>query len=198
VGKRFWDALLQVLTMVERHLGLWAATELGEPVGRLGPALLPYYATALNGPAITWSQRWAGRPGEFYRQSARLVEPLTWSQVRVIGGPELALVAGQLRAAYGGMQGDEVPAYLRLGAVGSVARDDGNSALTGYNSNDMLLLPKPMADALDRFDGRRPTDQVSAEIASRTGVSLDPAMVRRLIDFGVLVAVPTAEENGRC
>jgi hypothetical protein len=49
VGERFCDALLQLLTMGERHLGLWAARELGEPIAGLGLALLPYYATALPG-----------------------------------------------------------------------------------------------------------------------------------------------------
>ena len=198
VGKRFWDALLQLLTLVERHLGLWAAGELGESIDRLGPALLPYYATALPGPRSSWSQRWAGRPEEFYRESARLVEPLEWTEVRQIGGPELALVVGQLRAAYDAMQTDEVPSYLRLGAMGSVARDDGNAALTGYSPNDMVVLPKPLANALERFDGRRLTDRVSDELGNQVGSSLDRATVRRLVDFGVLVPVPAIGEYGRC
>jgi hypothetical protein len=198
VGKRFWDALLHLLTMVERHLGLWAAAELGEPIESLGPALLPYYATALPGPVSCWSQRWAAHPGEFYRESARLVESLTWRQVREIGGPELALVVGQLRAAYEATQTDEVPGHLRLGAVGGIARDDGNAALRGYNPNDMVLLPKSLADALERFDGRRQTDNVSAEIGKQVGISLDRAVVRRLIDFGVLATVPSSGEDERC
>jgi hypothetical protein len=198
VGKRFWDALLLLLTMVERHLGLWAAGELGEPIDGLGPALLPYYATMVPGPMSTWSQRWADRPPDFYRESAQLVEALTWTEVRKIGGPELALAVGQLRAAYGTMQTDEVPRYLRLGAVGTVARDDGNAAFIGYNPNDMVLLPNPVADAIERFDGRRLTDRVCAEIGSEAGTSLDRATVRRLIEFGVLVGMPTSEESGRC
>ena len=198
VGKRFWDALLQLLTLVERHLGLWAAGELGEPIDGLGPALLPYYATALPGPRSCWSQHWAGHAAEFYLESARLVEPLGWTKVREIGGPELALVVGKLRAAFWAIQADEVPGYLRLGAVGSIGRDDGSAALTGYSSNDMLLLPKPLADALERFDGRRLTDRVSTEIGSQVGSSLDRATVRRLVDFGVLVPVHTVGEYGRC
>jgi hypothetical protein len=198
VGKRFWDALLQLLTMVERHLGLWAVGELGEPIDGLGPALLPYYATGLPGPASTWSGRWAGRAQEFYRETARLVEPLTWSQVREIGGMELALIAGQLRAAYGAVRAGEVPSHLRLGAVNTVERDGGTVALTGYNTNDMLLLPKPLADSLERFDGRRPTAQVCAEIASQGESQFDQTAVRRLVDFGILVAMPVPGEKGPC
>jgi hypothetical protein len=198
VGKRFWDALLHLLTIVERHLGLWAAGELSEPIDRLGPALLPYYATALPGPTTLWSQRWAGRPQEFYREAVRLVEPLTWTQVREIGGPELALVAGQLRAAYGAMQADGVPSRLRLGVVNTVEGDDGKVAITGYNPNDMLPLPKPLAHALERFNGRRPTAQVCEEIADQVGAPLDRDTARRLVDFGVLEAMPLSGENGRC
>jgi hypothetical protein len=196
IGERFWDALLHLLTTVERHLGLWAAAGLGESIDGLGWALLPYYATTFNGPGSGWTERWAGRPEAFYQESARLVQPLTWSQVREIGGPELALVVGHLRAAYGAMQADEVPGYLRLGAVGSAAQVGGNAALTGYNPNDMLLLPTRLADLLDRFDGRRPTDEVRAEIASQLETSLDRATLRRLVDFGVLVAMPAPEANG--
>jgi hypothetical protein len=198
VGKRFWDALLQLLTMVERHLSLWAAGELGESIDSLGPALLPYYATALPAPTSSWSQRWASRPQGFYRESARLVDPLTWTQIREIGGPELTLVVGHLRAAYGAVQTDEVPEYLRLGAVGSGPRDDSTTVLTGYNPNDMLLLPKPLADALEQFDGRRLTDRVSAEIGSQVGTSLDRATMRRLVDFDVLVPVPALGDYTRC
>jgi hypothetical protein len=181
--------------MVERHLGLWAAGQLGESVAGLGPTLLPYYATPLRSPKGSWSQRWTGRYEEFYREAARLVESLTWTQVREIGGPELALVAGQLRAAYGALQTDDVPSHLRLGAVNTVELDDGRVVCTGYNSNDMLRLPKRLADALERFDGRRPTLQVTEEIASQVEPHFDQAAVRRLVDFGILSAMPAAGEH---
>jgi hypothetical protein len=198
VGKQFWDALLSLLTVVERHLGLWAAAELGEPIAGLGPALLPYYASVPRSPASLWSPRWRGRPKAFYRESARLVNPLTWMQVREIGGPELALGAGQLRAIYGALQADELPSHLRLASVGRVEHEDGHVALIGYQRNDMLLLPRALADALERFDGRKPTAQVCDEITWQAGTELDRAAVRRLVDFGVLVQMPVSEEIGRC
>jgi hypothetical protein len=194
VGKQFWDALLQLLTMVERHLGLWAATELGEPIEGLGPAFLPYYVTVLPGPMSSWTPRWAGRPHEFYRESAPLVEALTWAEVREIGGSELALVAAQLIAAYGALQADEAPRYLRLGPVGTIARDDGDVALTGYNPNDLVVLSSSLADALHLFDGRQPTGEVCEQLATR-GVPLDRAALSRLVDFGVLQAAPAAQSG---
>lgn len=191
VGKRFWDAVLHLLTIVERQLSLWAASELGEPIATLGAALLPYYATVLTPVPDPWSQRWSGRATDFYRESARLVRPLSWTQVRAIGGPEVALLAGKLRAAYGIMQSREVPKYVRLGPVTHTHRMDGTCALTSYSSNDMLILPTSIAATLSRFDGQRPTDAVCAAIAEDPGVFVDRDTLLRLVDFGVLLAMPT-------
>lgn len=198
VGKRFWDALLQLLTMIERHLGLWAAGELGETVERLGAALLPYYATPAYSPPGSWNHRWAGRYEAFYRETARLVERLTWTQVRDIGGPELSVVAGQLRAAHGALNADDVPSHLRLGAVNTAESENGHVAFTAYNSNDMLRLPRALADALERFDGRRLTDQVRVEIASQIDDQFDHDAVRRLVDFGILLPMTGPGEDRRC
>lgn len=188
--------MLQVLTIAERHLALWAAIELGEPVGKLSPALLTYFATTTHHHTSDWTERWAGWPAEFYRACGRLVEALSWMQVREIGGAELALLAGQVRARHDAMGSDEVPTYLRLGAVGAIPRDDGGCALSGYSPNDMLVLPRRLAGALESFDGSRTTAQACADIAGETGVTLDKAAVRRLVDFGILQEMPTLEGSG--
>jgi hypothetical protein len=197
VGKRFWDALLQLLTMIERHLSLWAAGRLGEPVDRLGAALLPYYAPSPDSPPAAWSRRWTGRYDEFYREAARLVEPLTWAQVRDVGGAELAVLAAQLRTAYGAVKDTEIPARLRLGVVPTADLDDGRVA-TGYNSNDMLRLSTALVEALEGFDGRRPTDEVRERIASQVDGHFDHAAVRRLVDFGILLPTTRVEAHRQC
>lgn len=196
VGKHFWDALLYLLTIVERQLGLWAAAELGEPHSTLGAALLPYYATVLKTEPDPWSERWSGRVTDFYRESARLVRPLSWTDVRGIGGPEVALLAGKLRAAFGTVQSREVPAYLRLGPVTQTHRLDGTCALTSYSSNDMLVLPTSLANVLSHFDGRRSTDAVCAELAEHAEILVDTGTLLRLVDFGVLLAMPTPAVSG--
>lgn len=198
VGKRFWDALRQLLTMAERHLALWAAAELGEPLSGLGPALLPYYATVLDSSGSAWSSPWADRPREFYRASAGLVERLAWAEVRDIGGPELALVAGQLRAAHAALRSEAVPAYLRLGALSSFPRAGGQRAVSGYSPHDMPILPEATIRALDRFDGTRSTEQVCQELSAELGAPLERSAVLRLADFGVLGAVQRGEEAEPC
>jgi hypothetical protein len=91
-----------------------------------------------------------------------------------------------------------VPGHLRLGAVGTVARDDGNVRITGYNPNNMPLLPQFLAGALEGFNGRKPTVLVCQEIASQAVPRLDQPAVWRVVDFGVLIAMPAPGENGRC
>ena len=189
VGKRFWDALRQLLTIAERHLALWAAAKLGEPLSGLGPALLPYYATVLDSAGSTWSPQWADRSGEFYRASAKLVNSLAWTDLSDIGGPELALAAGQLRAAYAGFRSEGVPAYLRLGTPSSFPSAGGQRAVSGYSPYDMPILPEATVRALGRFDGRRATQEVCEELSAELGAPFDESAVLRLADFGVLRAV---------
>jgi hypothetical protein len=195
VGKRYWDAMLQVLTTVERHLSLWAAAELGESVEDLGPALLPYYATMFGTVSSGWTESCAGGPSEFYRAAAKLVKALAWSQVQEIGGPELALVLGRLRAAYGALQSVELPDRLRLGPIATACRSDGNVALTGYNPSDMLIVSPSLAAALHAFDGRRQTSDVCQTVGERGSLTLDRTTVARLVDFGVLQPVPTPQTD---
>lgn len=187
VGKRFWDALLVLLTTIERQLSLWAAAELGEEVHNLGPSLLPYYATVLSPGAEAWSERWHGRASEFYRASAELVSGLPWSRVREIGGPEVALYAGNLRTAFGALQTPEVPDHLRLGPVTRLDTSPTTCVVKGYSDKDLLPLSRSVADALFRFDGRRAAPEVCAEIDADLGIRLDASILRPLVEFGVLL-----------
>jgi hypothetical protein len=194
VGKRFWDALRQLLTLAERHLALWAAAELGEGLGGLASALVSYYATLPASLEHRWSSRWADRAGDFYRESANLVRPLAWTAVREIAGPELVLVEGTLRAAWEALEGASVPLpYLRFGAVSSFRRADGRRAMLGYSPLDLPILRESLARELDRFDGRRPTREVCEELTRETGAPIEPELLR-LIEFGILGPVEELEE----
>ena len=187
VGKRFWDALVVLLTTIERQLSLWAAVELGEEVHNLGASLLPYYATVLSPGADGWSERWQGRASEFYRASAELVSGMPWSRVREIGGPEVALYAGRLRTAFGALQTPDIPEYLRLGPVTRLDTTSTTCVVKGYSDRDLLPLSRSVADALFSFDGRRATAEVCAEIEADLGIRLDASTLRPLVEFGILL-----------
>lgn len=55
-----------------------------------------------------------------------------------------------------------------------------------YSEYDPVDIPRQMLDLLPYFDGR-PTGEVLSVIESERGVHLDPALVRKLTDFALLV-----------
>lgn len=59
--------------------------------------------------------------------------------------------------------------------------------VTTYTAFDPLDLPRALFDALRYFDGR-PTAQALRRIRAERGIHVQPDLVRRLVDFGVLVA----------
>ena len=58
--------------------------------------------------------------------------------------------------------------------------------MSSYSDYDPLELPSAVMELLPFFDGR-PTAEALAEIEAERGVRLEPALVRKLIDFQVLV-----------
>jgi hypothetical protein len=54
-----------------------------------------------------------------------------------------------------------------------------------YSAYDPLEMPKALADVLPRFDGR-PPNRVLREIAAEAGLKINEAVLRKLVDFGVL------------
>jgi hypothetical protein len=54
-----------------------------------------------------------------------------------------------------------------------------------YSSNDPLSVPRELAAALPRFDGR-PTTAVVEEIKNEHGLKLSESLLRKLTDFDVL------------
>ena len=121
-GARFWRTADRLLRAVELDLSVWCIAELDAPATELlspGPSAEGRPEVAeLGGPVDTgrhgalWGG-WEGREEEFYRQCARLVEPLAWQQVLAICGPGVRVLAGATRAAYERLVSDELPPRLR-------------------------------------------------------------------------------------
>jgi hypothetical protein len=59
-----------------------------------------------------------------------------------------------------------------------------------YSGYDPLDVPNQVMELLPYFDGR-PTEDVLAAIASERGIRLEPGLVRKLVDFMVLVPAKT-------
>jgi Fe-S-cluster containining protein len=202
VGLRFWTALRRLLESVERALVAHCLLTLDPGAGVLerivastGPDAEPRLSAAdldevadARRQRLAWG-RYAGREREFYEASARLVEHLTWTEVTRLAGAEVQLAAALVKATYDALRSDALPSRLRAAPVEIVHLGAGRLRMTSYRAYDPLVIPKALGDALHHFDGR-PTRSALAAIASDTGLDIERAVVRRLVDFDVLVEDP--------
>jgi hypothetical protein len=200
VGMHFWRSVERLLSRVERALSTHCVNALDpgrdalEQLFRVhegSQADPPLRADEIDGRANArdrervWG-RWAGREEEFFRACAELVRPMKWPDVRALGGPEVAVAERLLRDAHRDLASDAVPEVVQLGPFQVLASDAESMRVATYSSFDPLVLPRALADLLHRFDGRR-VDDVLETIASGDGVELDKALVRKLLDFKILV-----------
>jgi len=202
VGLRFWTALRRLLESIERSLVAHCVLALDPGVGaieRLVASPRPdadprLSATDLDEVAdahrqrLAWG-RYAGREREFYEASARLVENLTWSEVTRLTGAEVRLAATPVKATYDALRSDALPSRLRVAPVEITPLGADRLRMTSYRAYDPLVIPKALGDALHHFDGR-PTRSALAAIARDNGLDVERAVVRRLVDFDVLIEDP--------
>jgi hypothetical protein len=200
VGHEFWSALHKLLSTIESSLSRWCVLELdigSEALSELFPVRMPLKsggnidARALDGLANPTKTRklwgnWAGREAEFYRECARLVEALDWQDVAAINRGEMLIYSRLLSEAYSRLMSEEVPERLKLGAIQVVGMDQDSYCINSYSKYDPLDVPKQLIDVLGYFDGR-PTSEALAAISETEGVTIDPTLVRKLSDFGLLV-----------
>ncbi|HEX9818934.1 MAG TPA: hypothetical protein VGD07_04900 [Methylomirabilota bacterium] len=205
VGHRFWTALRHLLEAVERSLVAHCVLQLNPGVGALERIVVPpdrdtgprLSAADLDGVPdagrhrAAWG-RYAGREREFYAASARLVERFSWSDVTRVGGAEIELAAALVKETCRALRSEALPARLRVGPVQIAPLGPDRLRVTAYRAYDPLVIPRTLGDVLHHFDGR-PTRSALAAIAAESGLEVDRAVVRRLVDFEVLVEdVPEA------
>ena len=195
-GLRFWKLTDKLLREVESDLALWCLAELRAGLAGLAD-LAPERRDQpdvseldgeVNAPRYRrlWGE-WEGREADFYRACAALVEPLSWERVEAICGPRVRVLASLVRDAYENLVSDAIPERLKLGEVRLAGVAEGKLRIIAYSEFDPLLIPQKLAAVLGYFDGR-PTEDALAAILNEQGLSLAPALVRRMVDFGVLAA----------
>jgi len=201
VGQQFWRTLLQLLRMVERQLAVWCVLELDPGAAALTALLDPMRMEVENhglsdltrsSPryADAWG-RWLGKEREFYRQCAKLVNPLSWREVMRLCGQEVRAFAAQTREAYRRLLSDEMPDSLSVGKLDVVGLGNESVRLCSYIGTDPVELPRELFDALSQFNGRPRKDAMNS-IAERHGLELDDELLRGLVDFKVLVPATAA------
>lgn len=204
VGSKFWQSLLQLLGVVEESLSRWCVYTLEieveglrvlfPPKGSLGLGQ-QVDSFALDGKvdAHVYEQawgKWLGREEEFYKQAARLVNGLDWQGVVSIGGTEIKIQERLVQDAYSQLNSHELPPALIVGRLNVLSMGRESTRVMTYSLLDPLDLPVSLMAVLPYFDGRQTTDAMAA-IETQEGISLSPDLVRKLVDFDILVASTT-------
>jgi hypothetical protein len=192
VGAEFWSALHRLLEAIEHALA-WHCVEALD-VGTAAVArLLDGSTDAPEDRRPVWG-RWAGREAAFYEAAAEIGERLSWRDVLERGGPEVRLRARLVRDAYARVQAPAIPAGpLRLTSF-VVTLGPTDVRLATYSSTDPLSIPRDLFDVLPRFDGSTAA-QAIATLEAEQGLEIEPGVVGRLVDFGVLVPAPASPDD---
>jgi len=201
-GQRFWHSLEQLLAIVEREVARWCLLQLElepEALARLLPRGTdrssadkpPLDGATLDGRVdeaayrACWG-RWLGREREFYRQCAHLVNPLRWTDVTRIGGASVEALARVVVHAHHRVGSSTIPERLAVGQLQMNPAGRERVLVTTYNPYDPLELPRLLVEVLSYFDGGA-TSETLARIRQERSINVQPSLVRRLVDFGVLV-----------
>jgi hypothetical protein len=88
--------------------------------------------------------------------------------------------------AYGRLTADDIPSNLSVGRFELMQIQRTMTRVNTYNDFDPLDVPNPVMELLQYFDGRPVVDALAA-IADERGVSLEAALVCKMVDFKLLV-----------
>lgn len=195
VGMTFWKSLHGLLALVERSLSMWCLLELdlgAEALGALcpppgveapAPNLEGEYAPAAR--ATLWGD-WAGRERELYLACAKKVDALGWADVLRLCGPDVRVAAALVQEHHRALVSDALPERVAPGTWQMLEPGAQRSLLVTYNPLDPIAVPSVLLRLLPRFDGR-PIGEVLEEIAREERINVTPSLVRRLVDYKVLV-----------
>lgn len=187
LGIAFWTAVRRLLVLVELRLAFALAEELGIEHDALEAlARLPFGIIRSEDEGFydaMWG-RWAGRELEFFVETAKLVAPLSWGDVRARLGDRLDAGVEAVAAALAALDETRVPELARVVRLEPLAIRGDRVRLRTYSDYDPLDLPLDVARKIRLFDERPVPAAVDA--AAEDGVELTPATVRALFDYGIL------------
>jgi hypothetical protein len=108
--------------------------------------------------------------------------------VTAINRGEIQLWSRLLGEAYNKLISEEVPERLKVGALQVLGMDQDSCSVNSYSPYDPISVPKELIDVLRYFDGR-PTAKALQAISECESLTIDPSLVRKLTDFGLLIPV---------
>jgi hypothetical protein len=200
VGFDFWrKSLHPLLQAIEREISRWCLLELNPGEDALRHLITAAYETERsdllscesldhrvdpNLYARIWG-KWKAREQEFFIDSARLVDELSWNDVLKICGPEVGLLARLTVDAYKRLISDELPQSVKVGPMQLVQITRNAVRVTTYSEFDPIDIPGVVLDVLPYFGGRTTVEALTA-IESEKGIRLDPALISKMVDFSLL------------
>ena len=187
-GRVFWEALRLFLQAVDRALARWCLLELKVPPKQLAAIDAERWLSGEQTPMTP--ERYAAMWGEhrfgehrFFAACHELVEPLTWPEVRALGGADVEFRASLARHAHARL-GQDPEGVLLAAPTTLVQVQKDEYVLQTYSPYDLQAIPKPLVAVLELFDGRPTPEVVTA--AAEQGVTLDPPTLRRMVEVGLL------------
>jgi len=200
LGKSFWHEMHRLLRLAEEGVARWCLLELDlepEALRLQSPGGAGYGARPKTGPDFdgrpdrdrqrrVWG-RWAGREREFYRRAAKLADVLSWKNVREMAGAELEMQARVVGKLYGDLTSLALPKTVRTATLQFAPLSRDACLVTTYSVLDPLRLPRELVEVLPYFDAY-PTAEALLAIEEEERLSLEPELVRKLVDFAVLKA----------
>lgn len=138
--------------------------------------------------AAMWG-RFNDREVDFYLESAKLIAALEWTEIRRLLGPRADTAIAELNARYQTLRSTALPDRLtsRNDELGLVQIGKKYLRADSYRAHDPVQIPKELFDALPAFDGKTSLPDALAQIEAEHELRLDPALIRKLADFGLLV-----------
>jgi len=189
-GFQFWQTMRGLLSALEWSLSWWVIAE-----------VLPDPARAFRAGAVNASDRngltlhpdawrhWPGTRTEFYAACADRVEALSPDEAIAIAGVDAKLYAMELQVRYSALLDPEPPARLRAAPFNVLQQTGARTTVQALTCSEPFEVPAALVPLLGRFQGA-PTAETIEGIREATKVRLDPRLVRRLYDFGILEPVP--------
>lgn len=197
ISKNFWRDVRSFLLSVEESVSFSIALRLGIPDTAIREHLAqsnPAEARAMElAPEIgrqSIEERWGSwvddRVG-YYLACARLKREMSVEDAFQAGGARLHARMDLLTRSRMKLLSAEIPSRLRPNPVTIQNRGPDFIRLSTYSPYDPIEAPRALLDILPYFDGS-PLESVKERLEAQLGVSLEHDFVRRLLDFGVLVA----------
>lgn len=191
-GYQFWQTMRGLLGQLENALAWWAILELIDAPDRVfsAGARRAGDRNAILIAPDAW-RFWPGTREAFYRACAERVEALDPEEAVAIAGQEARLYRLELDRRAAELRATEPPSRLRAAPFNVLRQAGGRTTIQALTCAEPFEAPDALVPLLRYFDGG-PTPETIESIREATKIRLEPKLVRRLFDLGILERLPEA------